>query len=80
MGNAGYNLGFEPNPRKHLKGALGMARSQDLNSGSCQFYIMLDKKENLDGSYVVFGMVTEGMDVVEQLRAKDSILKIIITK
>ena len=45
-------------------GYLGMARSQDPNSGSSQFYINLaDNSASLDGKYTVFGKVISGMDV-----------------
>lgn len=44
-------------------GYLGMARSQDVNSGSSQFYINLADNPSLDGNYTVFGKVLSGMDV-----------------
>ncbi|MBI2649651.1 MAG: peptidylprolyl isomerase [Thaumarchaeota archaeon] len=44
-------------------GYLGMARSQDPNSGSSQFYINLANNAALDGQYTVFGRVISGMDV-----------------
>ncbi len=43
-------------------GYLGMARSQDPNSGSSQFYINLADNNSLDGQYTVFGKVISGMD------------------
>ena len=43
-------------------GYLGMARSQDANSGSSQFYINLANNASLDGQYTVFGKVISGMD------------------
>lgn len=79
-GDAGYNIAFEKNSRTHELGALGVARSQDPNSGSCQFYICLEPQHGLDGSYVVFGKVLEGMDAVKALRAGDTIRSITITR
>jgi len=79
-GNSGYNIQFEKNPRKHEEGVLAMARGSDYNSASCQFYISLKALPNLDGEYVVFGKVHEGMDVVKQLRAQDTIRSIHISK
>jgi cyclophilin family peptidyl-prolyl cis-trans isomerase len=76
VGNAGYLIPFEANDRKHELGAMGMGRGADLNSASCQFYITLAPQPGLDGSYVVFGKVTQGMDVVNQIAIGDSILKI----
>jgi len=79
-GDAGYNIFFEKNPKTHEKGAVGMARGSDLNSASCQFYICLSPQHQLDGKYVVFGKVTEGMEVVEKLRKNDTIIKIEIIR
>jgi cyclophilin family peptidyl-prolyl cis-trans isomerase len=52
-------------------GAVAMARSQDPNSASCQFYITLGPAAFLDMNYAVFGRVTDGMDAVNKLRAGD---------
>jgi len=79
-GNPGYTIDFEVNSKTHEKGAVGMARGPDLNSGSCQFYVCLESQNQLDGAYCVFGIVTSGMDVVEMLRAEDSILRITVEK
>ena len=49
------------------RGYLGMARGQDINSGSSQFYINTQNNRDLDGSYTVFGVVTSGMNVVDAL-------------
>lgn len=62
----------------HGEGAVGMARSQDPNSASSQFYVTLAPAQHLDGGYCVFGQVTEGMDNVKKLRAGDKMLKITI--
>ncbi len=49
-------------------GYLGMARSDDPNSGSSQFYINLANNRNLDGNYTVFGKVLgNGMDVANKI-------------
>jgi cyclophilin family peptidyl-prolyl cis-trans isomerase len=53
-------------------GALAMARTSVPDSASSQFYVTLGPAAFLDGQYAVFGRVTEGMDVVNQLRAGDS--------
>jgi cyclophilin family peptidyl-prolyl cis-trans isomerase len=76
-GDAGYTIPLEVSEkRKHKEGAVGMARAQDPNSGSCQFYITLSPQPHLDGKYTVFGEVVEGMDVVKSLRAGDRIERI----
>ena len=61
---------------KHETGALGMARSMNPDSASSQFYVCLEPQPGLDGSYAVFGMVIEGMDVVESLRKGDVMQKV----
>ncbi len=75
-GNAGYNLPFEQNNLKHIEGALAMARAQDRDSASCQFYITLAPQPDLDGNYVVFGRVAKGMDVVKRIERGDVIQSI----
>lgn len=60
------NNGVE-NPLKHTRGAISMARSQDNDSASSQFFIMHQTTESLDGDYAVFGYVYEGMDVVDKI-------------
>ena len=51
----------------HSDGAVGMARSQDPNSASSQFYICDGAQHGLDGNYAVFGQVIEGMEVVRAI-------------
>lgn len=48
---------------------LGLARGNDNNSGSCQFYVNTGDNRNLDGRYAVFGRVISGMSVVDALAA-----------
>ena len=50
-----------------------MARSQATDSASAQFYFTLADLPFLDGSYAVFGYVTEGMDVVDNIQQGDLI-------
>lgn len=56
---------------KHVKGAVGMARSQNPDSATSQFYFALEDISQLDGGYAVFGIVTEGMSVVESIAIGD---------
>jgi len=72
-GGPGYRINFEQSPLTHIKGALGMARTQDPNSAGSQFYITLAPTSNLDGSYVVFGNVTDGEAVVDSIKQGDVI-------
>ena len=50
------------------RGVVGMARSQDPNSANSQFFIMFEPGPFLDGQYTIVGQVTEGMDVVDQIK------------
>ena len=71
MGGPGYTIKGEftengvDNDLKHVKGTVSMARAEDPDSASSQFFICFDTCENLDGKYAAFGKVTEGMDVVD---------------
>ena len=56
-----------PNPLKHTRGVLSMARTMFPNSASSQFFIMHDDAPHLDGQYAAFGKVTDGMDVVDEI-------------
>lgn len=64
---------------KHIKGALAMARTQDPNSATSQFYITLAETPFLDGQYAVFGKVVQGMDVVGNIQVGDKMNKVTIS-
>lgn len=55
------------NPLTHTRGTLSMARANDPNSGSSQFFIVHEDSTFLDGDYAAFGHVTEGMEIVDQI-------------
>ena len=59
--------GFSQNTLSHDRGVVSMARSQDPDSASSQFFICYsgDYKASLDGKYAAFGKVVEGMEVVD---------------
>lgn len=65
-------LEVSPELKHGPAGAVAMARSQDPNSASCQFYITLGPAAFLDMGYAVFGRVVDGMDVVNRIRAGDA--------
>lgn len=64
------NNGFQ-NDLKHEEGVISMARSNDPDSASSQFFIMVASAPHLDGNYAAFGKVIEGMDLIHQI-AKDA--------
>ncbi len=55
------------NPLSHVRGVISMARSQNPNSASSQFFIMHADALYLDGNYAAFGKVVEGMEVVDEI-------------
>ena len=57
------------NPLSHTRGAISMARSQNPDSASSQFFIVHEDSKFLDGQYAAFGYVTEGMEVVDAICA-----------
>ena len=54
----------------HEDGAFGMARSNDPDSASSQFYICDGAQNGLDGNYAVFGITVEGIDVVRTIASQ----------
>ncbi|MEL4896755.1 peptidylprolyl isomerase [Crocosphaera sp. Alani8] len=63
----------QPVALKHERGAVAMARSRMPDSASSQFYFALSDLEFLNGDYAVFGEVTQGMDVVDNIEQGDLI-------
>lgn len=63
----------------HKRGAIAMARSQLPDSASAQFYFALSDLSLLDGDYAVFGYVTEGLAVMDQIQQGDRIDSAVVT-
>jgi peptidyl-prolyl cis-trans isomerase B (cyclophilin B) len=68
-GNSGKYVDLEPSTVHHARGIVSMARGGDPNSASSQFFVCVADAPNLDGGYSVFGQVTKGMEVVDQIVA-----------
>ncbi len=73
MGGPGYCIfgefsgnGF-PNPLKHERGVISMARSMRPDSAGSQFFIMVAASPHLDGQYAAFGKVISGMENVDDI-------------
>jgi cyclophilin family peptidyl-prolyl cis-trans isomerase len=61
------DLTAEFNGLPHVRGALGMARTEEPNTANSQFYIMFVPRLAMDGKYTVFGRVMAGMNYVDTL-------------
>lgn len=72
-GGSGKNIKGEfanngvDNPLKNSRGAIAMARSGSYDSASSQFFIVQQDSPHLNGDYAVFGFVTAGMDIVDNI-------------
>jgi cyclophilin family peptidyl-prolyl cis-trans isomerase len=80
-GGSNKTIKLEVSPKlKHGEaGAVAMARSSSPDSASSQFYITLAPTPFLDGNYAVFGRVTEGLEVAQQIRVGDQMKSVRIT-
>ncbi|ONI44654.1 peptidylprolyl isomerase [Candidatus Epulonipiscioides gigas] len=73
MGGSGNNIKGEfksngvENNLNHQRGVISMARSNNPNSASSQFFITDADSDFLDGNYAAFGKVIEGMDIVDKI-------------
>ncbi len=57
----------EPNPIKHERGILSMARADAPNSATTNFFILVGEARHLDGTFAAFGRVTSGMEIVDAI-------------
>ncbi|WP_143961516.1 peptidylprolyl isomerase [Litoribacter populi] len=80
-GGPGYHIDCELNGgnQHHEKGVLSMAHA-GRNTGGSQFFIChnRDNTRHLDRNHTCFGKVTEGLDIIDQIKAGDRIEKIVI--
>jgi peptidyl-prolyl cis-trans isomerase B (cyclophilin B) len=80
-GGPGYKIKCETqgNPHTHKLGALSMAHAGK-DTGGSQFFIVLSEAStrHLNGVHTVFGQVTEGIDVVQQLQRGDVMEKVTV--
>jgi cyclophilin family peptidyl-prolyl cis-trans isomerase len=75
-GGPGYSIKREMG-RKHFRGSIGMARSEDPDSAGSQFYFCLSAAttHHLDAGYAVFGRISEGLDVMDKLRLGGKVIR-----
>lgn len=81
VGGPGYTIKCETDGEKqyHDRGVLSMAHAGK-DTGGSQFFICHNRQntQHLDRRHTVFGIVTEGLDVIDAIRPKDQIVKIVI--
>lgn len=70
-GGSGTKIPAEFNDGKHVRGAVSMARSANINSADSQFFIVLGDSDFLDGQYTYWGEVVSGMEFVDRIRKGD---------
>src|SRR5207237_3771124 len=66
-GNGNNRLKAEFNDVSHKRGIVSMARSQDPNSASSQFFVVVKDSPFLDQQYTAFGEVVSGMDIADKI-------------
>jgi peptidylprolyl isomerase/peptidyl-prolyl cis-trans isomerase B (cyclophilin B) len=79
-GGPGYQIKAEFNDRRHVRGTLAMARSQDPDSAGSQFYITYGPQPHLDRNYTVFGQVVSGMEHVDRIKQGDRMTTVAIVE
>lgn len=73
MGGPGHRIKGEfhsnrfANDLRHTKGVLSMARSMHPDSAGSQFFIMHEVSPHLDGEYAAFGILTDGLEVLDEI-------------
>ena len=80
QGGPGYTIEDESSKNLHVRGAVGMAKSQAPNSAGSQFYICLGDASFLDGKYTVFGNVVKGMEYVDKIQIGDKMKTVTMKK
>jgi len=72
-----WTIKLETNPSlNHIRGAIGMARTDVEDSANSQFYIVKKDQRSIDGRYAIFGNVTRGMNVVDSIVQGDTIISV----
>jgi len=80
-GGSGKTIKLEINSKlNHELGSLSMARAQNPDSASSQFFIVIGEAGFLDGQYAVFGKVKSGLDIALNLRKGDKMNKVYIVQ
>lgn len=78
-GGPGYTIKDEPTTRDYKPGVLAMAKTSAPDSGGSQFFF-IKKETPLPKTYAIFGLTTEGQNVIDQIQIGDKILKVTIAE
>lgn len=70
-GRTGVTIPAEFSNEKFLRGAVGMARTHEIDSADSQFFICLEDSEFLDGHYTLWGRVVSGMEHIDAIKKGD---------
>src|SRR5215212_7455719 len=62
----------EPGLIKHVRGIVSMARTDEPNSATTHFFILVAPAPHLDSKFAAFGTVTKGMEVVDAINQAPS--------
>ena len=62
-----HKLPDEPGLVKHVRGIVSMARTEEANSATTHFFILVASAPHLDSKFAAFGAVTKGMEVVDAI-------------
>lgn len=73
-GDAGYSLRAEINDLRFERGALGMPRGADFDSGGSQLFFTHIPTPHLDGQYTVFGRIRSGLPTLDLIEQGDRIV------
>ena len=57
----------EPGLIKHVRGIVSMARTDEANSATTHFFILVGSGQHLDGKFAAFGQVTKGIEIADQI-------------
>ena len=75
-GGSGKTVPLEASSSVHSRGSLGLARTQDIDSGDSQFFFDLIENHQWDYKYCVFGKVIKGLDVMDSVKQGDKITSV----
>lgn len=78
-GGPGYSIPDELWPGHYREGVMGMALSGP-DTGGSQWFVTLSPQPHLDGTYTIFGEVSQGMQVLRSMQAGDRILTVTIER